>query len=97
MLQAYLKLANNPETQAFLSDAVFMQKVQAIIQNPANYALFADDPKIKKAYEVISAGGMPNNFDFENFMKNMPKEEESLSKTDQPEKMDEEPPLPKKE
>lgn len=43
------------------------------MQNPAAYAYFANDPKIKKAYEVISAGGMPNNFNFEEFMKNMEK------------------------
>jgi len=48
-----------------------MQKVQTIMQNPAAYALFANDPKIKKAYEVINQGGMPNNFDFEEFMKKM--------------------------
>jgi hypothetical protein len=31
-----------------------MQKVQAIIQNPAIYPMFANDPKIKRAYEVIN-------------------------------------------
>jgi len=72
-LQAYLKLANNPETKGFLSDLEFMQKIQVLMQNPAAYAYFANDPKIKKAYEVISAGGMPNNFNFEEFMKNMEK------------------------
>lgn len=49
-LQAYLKLANNPETQGFLSDPQFMQKVQAIIQNPGLLQLFQNDPKIQKAY-----------------------------------------------
>lgn len=72
MLEAYLKLANNPETQAFLSDPDFMQKVQALIQNPGSIALFANDPKIQKAFEVIS-GSMPNNFNFDDLMKNMPK------------------------
>lgn len=71
MLQAYLKLASNPETKQFLSDPAFMQKVQTIMQNPAAYALFANDPKIKKAYDVINQGGAPNNFDFEEFMKKM--------------------------
>lgn len=50
LLQAYLKLANNPETKGFLSDPDFMQKIQAIIQNPAAYPYFANDPKIQKAY-----------------------------------------------
>jgi hypothetical protein len=31
-----------------------MQKIQALIQNPALFQLFQNDPKIKKAYEVIS-------------------------------------------
>lgn len=73
LLQAYLKLANHPETKNFLSDPQFMQKVQAIIQNPQLYAMFQNDPKIKKAYEVINEGGMPGNFNFEDFMKNMQK------------------------
>lgn len=50
-----------------------MQKVQALIQNPQLFAMFQNDPKIKKAYEVINEGGMPNNFDFEELMKNMQK------------------------
>lgn len=42
-----------------------MQKVQVIMQNPAALSYFSNDPKIKKAYEVInSGGGMPNNFNF---------------------------------
>lgn len=41
-----------------------MQKVQALIQNPMLYQIFQNDPKIKKAYEVINEGGMPNNFNF---------------------------------
>lgn len=57
-------MASNPETKGFLSDPGFMQKVQTIIENPAAYSYFASDPKIKKAYEVISQGGMPNNFNF---------------------------------
>lgn len=50
MLEAYMKLASNPETKDFLSDPQFMQKVQMLIQNPAMYPMFANDPKIKKAY-----------------------------------------------
>jgi stress-induced-phosphoprotein 1 len=71
LLQAYLKLANNPETKEYLSDPQFMQKVQAIMQNPQLFAMFQNDPKIKKAYDVINEGGMPGNFNFEEFMKNM--------------------------
>jgi hypothetical protein len=73
LLQAYLKLAQHPETKDFLSDPQFMQKVQALIQNPQLFPMFQNDPKIKKAYEVINEGGMPNNFDFEELMKNMQK------------------------
>jgi hypothetical protein len=31
-----------------------MQKVQAIMQNPMLLQLFQNDPKIQKAYQVIS-------------------------------------------
>lgn len=64
------------------------------MQNPAAYSYFANDPKIKKAYEVMSAGEMPNNFNFEDFMKNMEKEEPNFA--EKPEKMDEEKPTPQK-
>lgn len=35
------------------------------MQNPAAYSYFANDPKIKKAYEVINSAGGTNNFNFE--------------------------------
>jgi len=45
-----MKLANHPETKDFLSDPQFMQKIQTIVQNPAAYSYFANDPKIQKAF-----------------------------------------------
>ena len=59
-LQAMMKLINDPETKDYIQDPAFMQKVQAIVQNPASYAAFANDPKIKKAFEVISSGPSPD-------------------------------------
>jgi len=40
-----------------------MQKVQMIMQNPAAFQYFSNDPKIKKAFEVISSD-IPADFDF---------------------------------
>jgi hypothetical protein len=59
ILQAYLKLLNNPETKDLFSDPDFMKKIQMILQNPASFPMFANDPKIKKAFEVLSS----TNFD----------------------------------
>lgn len=67
-LQGMMKLLSNPETKDFISDPQFMQKVQAIMQNPALYSQFSSDPKIAKAMQVISSN-TPSNFDFENLMK----------------------------
>ena len=67
-LQGMMKLISNPETKDFIQDPEFMQKVQMIMQNPASFQYFSSDPKIKKAFEVISSD-IPADFDFENLMK----------------------------
>ena len=71
-LGAMMKLISNPETKDYINDPSFMQKVQAIMQNPASLSYFANsDPRIKKAMQVIGDASAP--FDFEDMMKNMPK------------------------
>jgi Flp pilus assembly protein TadD len=50
--------------------------------------MFANDPKFKKAYEVMTSADN-NNFNFEELMKNMEKEGPTASKDDS--KMEEEP------
>ena len=67
-LQGMMKLISNPETKDFIQDPEFMQKVQMIMQNPAAFQYYSSDPKIKKAFEVISSD-IPADFDFENLMK----------------------------
>jgi len=37
-----------------------MQKVQALVQNPALYPQYANDPRMKKAFEVISSADSPD-------------------------------------
>lgn len=59
-LQAMMKLINDPETKDYIQDPVFMQKVQSLVQNPANFAQYANDPKMRKAFEVISSGNSPD-------------------------------------
>lgn len=59
-LQAMMKLLNDPETKEYLQDPGFMQKVQVLVQNPALYPQFMNDPKMKKAFEVISSGSAPD-------------------------------------
>lgn len=59
-----MKLISNPETKDFIQDPSFMQKVQTVMQNPAALSHFSNDPKIKKAMEVIGAKDS-NAFNFE--------------------------------
>ena len=93
-LEAMMKLINNPETKDFIQDPAFMQKVQSIIQNPANLTKYMNDPKIMKAYEVLQTSQAP---DFQNFMKNMqknappPKQEETAPQPPPPQQKKEEP------
>ena len=60
------------------------------MQNPSSYDYFANDPKIKKAFEVISSD-LPADFNFEDIMKGAGGEKKEESS-----RMDEEIPEPKK-
>lgn len=71
-MQGLMKLISNPETKDYIQDPEFMKKVQMIMQNPASLQYFSSDPKIKKAFEVISSSSSAD-FDFENLMKGMSK------------------------
>jgi hypothetical protein len=63
-LSAMMKLIQHPETKDYISDPSFMQKVQMIMQNPAAaQILIQQDPKLKKAFEVLSSDA-PSNFNF---------------------------------
>lgn len=90
-IQAMMKLLSNPETKDYIGDPEFMKKVQMIMENPAAFQFLSSDPKIKKAFEVISSD-IPTDFDFEGLMKGA----QGKSKED-PFKMDEEHPQPKYE
>ena len=90
-IQAMMKLLSNPETKDYIGDPEFMKKVQMIMDNPAAFQFLSSDPKIKKAFEVISSD-IPTDFDFEGLMKGA----QGKSKED-PFKMDEEHPQPKYE
>ena len=80
----------NPETKDLIADPTFMQKVQLIMQNPAAaQTIIQQDPRFKKVMEVLSAD-VPQNFDFEEMMKNMGGQGNEEPKF-------EEPPAPKKE
>lgn len=63
-----MKLISHPETKDFIQDPAFMQKFQTVLQNPGAASLFANDPQIKKAMEVVNSA--PNT-GFEELMKNM--------------------------
>jgi hypothetical protein len=66
-----MKLIQHPETKDFINDPSFMQKVQMIMQNPAAaQILIQQDPKLKKAFEVLSSDA-PSNFNFEEMMNKM--------------------------
>lgn len=72
-LGALMKLMQNPETKDLIGDPTFMQKVQLIMQNPAAaQTVIQQDPRFKKVMEVLQADA-PNNFNFEDMMKNMGK------------------------
>ena len=51
--QLLAKLVTNPETKGFLNDPDFVQKLMMIQQNPQNMGMFANDPKIQKAFQVM--------------------------------------------
>lgn len=69
-LNALMKLISNPETKDYINDPNFMQQVQMCMQNPAAIPiLMQQNPKLKKAFEVIQSD-IPSNFNFEDLMKN---------------------------
>lgn len=60
----YIKLMTNPETKDFIQDPQFLKKIQLCMQNPAMLNVFMQqDPKIKKAFEVLSKDTNPTNMD----------------------------------
>lgn len=61
--QMLLKLMADPETKDYLQDPTFVQKMQMIQQNPQMIGMFASDPKVQKALQVMF--GLPQgNFFF---------------------------------
>merc|ERR1711976_971005 len=59
--QILMKLLSNPETAAYFQDPDFMAKFGEIQKNPANIQKYMSDPKIRKAFQVITEGaGMFN-------------------------------------
>jgi len=59
--QILMKLLSNPETAAYFQDPDFMAKFGEIQKNPANLQKHMNDPKIMKAFQVITEGsGMFN-------------------------------------
>lgn len=63
-LQAMIKLMSHPETKDFMNDPSFMQKVQIIMKNPQMAtSLLQSDPKLRKAFEVISSNTGPTDLD----------------------------------
>lgn len=57
MLTTHLDFMNqmfaDPEMQEILADPTVMQKLQSIMQNPANIGMYQDDPKIQKIMNKI--------------------------------------------
>lgn len=41
--------------QKHLSDPNFMQKIQTVMQNPQLMPMFANDPIMKKAFDIINS------------------------------------------
>ena len=96
--QFLMSLLSNPKTAAYFQDPDFLQKLKEIQQNPMNLQKYMDDPKIKDAFETITAGmkggagGPPPPS--EGF--SMPKENGNSPFTEPP-KRNPSPPKPKKE
>ena len=51
--QMMMKLIMNPETLPYLQDPEFMKKLQELKKDPSKLPLYMNDPKMKKAFEVI--------------------------------------------
>merc|ERR1712226_1449650 len=54
--QFLMSLLSNPKTAGYFQDPDFLQKLKEIQQNPMNLQKYMDDPKIKDAFETITAG-----------------------------------------
>jgi len=47
---------SHPETKDYFQDPSFMQKIQAIMQNPQLASFYMQqDPKLQKVFEVLSS------------------------------------------
>lgn len=67
-LSALLKLMQHPETKDLFQDPTFMQKLQAIMQNPQLASVYMQqDPRLQKVFEVLSQETSPD--DIENLTK----------------------------
>lgn len=53
MQQMMMKLLTNPKTAPYMQDPAFVQKLQAIQQNPQQAAMYMSDPKIQEAFQVM--------------------------------------------
>lgn len=72
-LSALLKLMQHPETKELFQDPTFMQKLQAIMQNPALAQVYMQqDPRLQKVFEVLSQQSSPD--DIENLTKQFQKQ-----------------------
>lgn len=90
-LSALLKLMQHPETKDLFQDPTFMQKLQAIMQNPQLAQVYMQqDPRLQKVFEVLSQETSPD--DLENLTKQFEKQ-----KFSKPEPKQEHKPEPKKE
>lgn len=49
-------LLSNPETASYLQDKDFTSKLMELSQDPSKLPLHMNDPKIKKAFEILSQG-----------------------------------------
>lgn len=72
--QMLTKLIADPETASYLQDPEFIQKMTALQKNPQLLGQYMTDPKIAKAFEVISKGFDPSSMGG-NFKKSQAEEE----------------------
>lgn len=53
MMQMYMKLLQDPETQALLGDPTFMPILQSIMSNPMEAMKHMGDPRVQKIMQVL--------------------------------------------
>ena len=53
MMQMYMKLLGDPETQALLGDPTFMPILQSIMSNPMEAMKHMGDPRVQKIMQVL--------------------------------------------